>query len=486
MPCQRCGSVLLFIEGIPSCPDCERIGLVPLRDSLAIMETILAERKNNLMGAIARYDRNHVLQIAFAIREHLAREFTLAYTPLNIAGIVACTAIIKEVLGCRRAFGDERGNAGRVVGMIGEFGAILGTRDYLHYLRAGTYNMIRMARYDPSSLGSLSLRDFPLYPNERHYPVSEAFAAHGILTGNAAAQRVGEMSKDWKSVELGSKKIASVGATISTFYHTSSMLFVALNTNRERQACFALPKGGSSRIPPLKLKKFIAAIPAFGEGPTCCRSPRFERRARAEFGACYGEFVRNFVASHSNPCAFPLFLEAGGEVFTSHFFGELHCYALLPVLHKREFDKETERRSRRFERTVVPRHFEQLGFEYTRNVRVKGVCEIDGIAVSSDRAYVIEAKCWSSKALLGGPYYAQNLGLKVRGAIEGRQRELNTGQIKRRGVPLPDKVDWVRRNRAKYGIKDGAPIEGVLVVNTAPPIREHMGCKVVFVNDFQI
>lgn len=486
MPCQRCGSVLVLIENIPSCPDCERIGLVPLRDSLAIMESILGERKKGLMDAIAVYDQNHVLRVAFAIREGLAREFTLSYAPLNIAGIVACTAIIKEMLGCRRALGGKNGDVGLVAEMIREFGAILGTRDYLHYLRAGTYNMIHMARYDPSSLGRLHLRDFPLYPNENHCPVSEAFTTHGILTGSAAAQRVEDMRKDWKPVELGSKRVTSVGATISAFYHVSSMLLVAFNTNRERRACFALPEGGGSRILPLELKKFIAGIPAFGEALACSRSPCFERRARAEFGARYGVFARDFVASRGNPCAFPLFLEAGGEVFTSHFFSDLYCYALLPVLHKKEFDKETEHRSKRYEREAVPRHFKRRGYEYTRNVRVKGVCEIDGIAVSSDRARVIEAKCWSSKALLGGPRYAQNLALKVKGAIEGRQYELNSGRVKRRGVPLPDKVAWVRRNRAKYGIKDGVPIEGVLVVNTAPPMREHMGCRVVFVNDVRL
>lgn len=487
MPCPRCGSILVLIEGCPSCPSCERIRLVPLRDSLAILESILNERKKDLMDAIAGYDRSWVMQVAFALREHLAREFTLAYKPLNIAGMIACTAIIKEMLGYRRAFGTKRGDARLVAEMIRDFGAVLGTRDYLPYLRAGTYNMIHMARYDLANLSHLRLRDFLLYPNERHRPVSEAFTMHGILTGSAAAQKVGEMRRDWKPVKLGSKKIGSVVSTISTFYTTCSMLHVAFNVNRERQEYFALPDGAAgTHIMPLELKKFIASIPAFGTELTCYDASYFEYLTRDRFATRCKNFARNFVASLDNPGAFPMFLKMGGKVFTSHFFGELYCYALLPVLHKKEFDRETERRSLRYERTVVPEHFEKLGFEYTPNVRVKGMHEIDGIAVSGSRACVIEAKYWSSKALLGGPDYVQNLTLKVKGAIEGRQYERNARRVKRKGVPLPRKVGWVSRNRAQFGIADGAAVKGVLVTNTAPPMREYMGCRIVFVNDFQL
>lgn len=483
MSCPRCGSDLVFIEDCPSCPDCERIGLVPPRDSLAIMESILGERKRGIMDAIVEYDRNHVLLTAFTLRESLARRFTLSSAGLDIAGIVACTAMIREVLGCRRAFGGRRGDAGPVAEMIRDYGAVLGARDYLPYLRAGTYSMIRMARYDLSDPGRLRLRDFPLYPNEKHRPVSGAFAKHGILTGRAAAQKAGEARGGAKPAGLGSKRIASVASSMPALYPVCSILYAAFGTNRERQAHFALPDGAGTGIMPLDLKRLVAAVPAFDDQVACCDAPRLERLAKTRFAARSGGFARNFVASRGNPGAFPLFLEMAGRVFVSHFFGELYCYALMPVLHKREFDRETERRSLRYERTVVPAYYEQAGFAYTPNVRVKGLHEIDGIAVLRDRAYVIEAKCWSPKALLGGPDYVQNLTLKVKGAVEGLQYERGTGQAKRRGVPLPRKVEWVRQNRERLGIGDGTAVEGVLVTNTAPPMAEHMGCRIVFVDD---
>ena len=155
----------------------------------------------------------------------------------------------------------------------------------------------------------------------------------------------------------------------------------------------------------------------------------------------------------------------------------------MPVLNKREFDLLNLRRSRAYEGRAVPEHFEKLGYEYRANIKVKGVGEIDGIAVSDTEALVIEAKCWIAPRMVGGPKYRERLTLKIKDAIDGTQHEIATGKVKQKHVPLRRKVDWADRNRADLKIKDGVPVRGMLVVNAEPPVREYGGCEIRFVDD---
>ena len=293
------------------------------------------------------------------------------------------------------------------------------------------------------------------------------------MTEAEAVEKVEKMRKELKRVELGSKKITTLEQTISTFYRASSMLRVAFTANRMRKEIFSLPDGEDTPATFFELKRLIADIPAFDGGVTWCPARRFELYVKSRLGGRYAAFARNFVAGSGNPGAFPLFLKIGDKVFVSHFFGELHCYALLPVLHKRAFDRKSMDRGKSYERRVQA-HFEGLGFRYAPNV--ENGFEIDGIAVSGATAYVIEAKCWASRPMIGASAHFRHLARKIRGAINGKQERAS----------LPRKVAWVRENRAQFGIGENAAIKGLLVVNTPPPVQEYSGCRVEFLDDFEM
>ena len=484
MPCAECGSGLVIVEDSPTCPPCERIGLVPQDDSVAIMQSILNEGKENIMNAIAPYDPDSIMVPAFVHREQLARDFTSRYTAIDLEAVIGTTAILRELLQASHASGRRRADAYEAGCLIRSYNTLMGAWDNLPSLRAGTHRMIHATRYDLANLRGLRPLDFPIYPSEEYVTISGTFAKHGIMTEADAERKIREERKKWTPTELGSKKITSLEQTISTFYHVSSMLSVAFTANRMRQEAFSLPDGCNVPVGFLELKGLIADIPYSDGGVTWLCESEFERIARSRLGNRYAAFARNLVAGRDNPGALPLFLRLGGRVYTSHFFAELYLYALLPVLHRDEFNRETERRSLAYERAVQA-HFERRGFEYSPNVRVKGLHEIDGIAVSEEIAYVIEAKCWSSKPLISDPAYLANMGQKMRDAIDGVHRERSTGMIKRRGVPLPRKVEWVRRNRDRFEIGAGTEVAGLLVVNTVPPVPEHAGCRVEFIDDFE-
>ena len=491
MPCSECGSRLVIIEDYPTCPSCERIGIVPKPDAVRIMQSILDEGKQNLLSAIAAYEPDHIIETAFVLRELAARNFTLHYTALDLEMLIGSTTMIKMLLQTPRSTAGRRASTGEAMRLIKSYAILLSAEDNLHSLRAGTHSMIHTTRYRLDRLGGLRPADFPLYPNEDFAPVMSALRKHGIMTEAEAVEKVEKMRKELKRVELGSKKIATLEQTISTFYRASSMLRVAFTANRMRKEIFSLPDGEDTPATFFELKGLIAGIPAFDGGVTWCPARRFELYVKSRLGGRYAAFARNFVAGSGNPGAFPLFLKIGDKVFVSHFFGELHCYALLPVLHKRAFDRKRMDRGKSYERKVQA-HFEGLGFRYIPNVKrrfkhtlnVKREFEIDGIAVSGATAYVIEAKCWASRQMIGDSAHSYYLAEKIRGAIDGMQHEHAAQKTKRVGVALSSKVDWVRENREQFGIGENAAVKGLLVVNTPPPVSEYHGCRVEFLDDF--
>ena len=483
MPCAECGSELVIIEDFSTCPPCERIGLVPQDDSTRIAQSIMDDERRNFMRVAAAYDPNSILEVAFSLQELTVRNFLLRYGSLDLEDLIGATGIIKFLL--QTPLPPARRQAGVVeaVRLIRSYAALLNAQDNLANLCAGTYSMIRMARYDLGNLRGLRASDFPLYPNERHAPVTAALAKHGIMTKAAASRKIWEM-RDLELAELGSQRLASLEQAIPLFYCGSSMLSVALGASRTRRKIFALPGGGSDSVTFLDLRRFIGGIPAFHGKVTWCDAPHFERMARDQFRDRHAAFARNFVAGRDNPGALPVFLKLGSRVYISSFFGELYCYAMLPVIHKRKFDLHTTRRGKAYERAVQD-HYERRGFKYTPNVKEKGVHEIDGIAVSKDIAYVIEAKCWSSKPMISDPVYLATMERRIKDAIDGVQHECEAGKTKRRGVPLPRKVKWVSKRRRRFEIGEGTEVKGLLVVNTEPPVQEHSGCRVAFVDDFE-
>ena len=400
---------------------------------------------------------------------------------LDLQALIGATAITRMILQRPRPPAGRPAGVDEAVRLIRSFAALLAAHDGLRSLRAGTYSMILTAGCDPCSLRSLRASDFSLCPNEGHAPVAGAFARHGIVTEAEAARRAAEM-RATEPARLGSKRLVSLEQAIAVFYDAGARLSAALAANRARRDIFSLPRGAGALPPFLDLKRFTGDIPAFHDGVTSCRASRFERAARGRFGARYGAFARSLVAGRGNPGAFPLYLKVGDEVLVSHFFADLFFYALLPILHRKEFDLETARRGRAYERAVQA-HFERRGFKYTPNVKVKGLHEIDGIAVSEEIAYIVEAKCWSPKPLIGDPAYLANLAQKMRGAIDGVQHERSAGKTKRRGVPLPRKVEWAGRHRDLCGIGAGAEVRGLLAVNTDPPLQEYNGCEIVLVDN---
>lgn len=196
------------------------------------------------------------------------------------------------------------------------------------------------------------------------------------------------------------------------------------------------------------------------------------------------QVIRDFVLSEEHPDANPLFLRLRDSVLISLHFAEFFTYVLHAVLDRDIFEKEVEKRSRVFELNIVREEFEKQGFRYLLNQGIKNKMQIDGIAISNSKVYVIEVKGWKAKDLIQDSRTREILEEEIRNAIDGLSFTRNSGSTKKK-VPLPQKVEWVKNHRKNLGISEKADIIGMLVINREPVISEHRSWIIRYVDDFE-
>lgn len=352
MPCGRCRNILVAIGGSLSCPPCEGIEIVPPGEAARTLSDLARRTGRKLVARMRRYGGGEVLRAAFRKREMIARGFLLDLEPMDIRTVLGCNAVLGR-LGSGAESGGRRADPGRLLGLVQRLGSMLLRLEKVEELKAGTYSLLRAEKYSPDGLASGDPCGFPLYPNERHVSAFAARSGLGMITQSQAARRGAPQDGDVHAA-LGTRKRLTVGETVKDYYHHAYTLADVFFGTPVRKKYGAPPKWNRLTIAPLRLKKFASSFGYDRGRITVCSAGRFEALARKEFGGRYPDFERDFVMSGGRPGAFPLFMRIGSRVHVSQFFGEFYSCALLTVMHKADFDRETERRSREYESEVVP------------------------------------------------------------------------------------------------------------------------------------
>ena len=344
--------------------------------------------------------------------------------------------------------------------------------------------MVCLDKYDLNRLEHFPFEYIKLFRNEKHEQVIDTFHKHSLMSAKEANTKFEEWKKDFVPVELGSKKIDSTHETISIFYELISMLYVAFFRNKLYSEAFGLPDAKNIAISPLDLKRFVSLFPIHNGVISACKTDRFFEHVNTLFEGKSEQFFSNFVVSEENPKANPLFLQIDDLVLISQTFTELYCYALHAIIDKNTFDLETRKRSKIFESKIVKERFEGLGYRYFANYKVPNKLEIDGIAVSDYKVYVIEVKGWGSRRLLEEKSSEAILTRDIKNSINGKHFVHKTKKTRTK-VSLSKKVRWVKKNRSKFNIPKDIPVSGLLVINEAPTMTEYNRCKIIFINDFE-
>ena len=483
MPCKTCKTQLLYINGVQACPKCKNLSIVPFQDSLEIASHYIELFKQEFETIIKKYNKNDLLIKIFWQREKEIIDFNRTYSTLDLSSLTATSLLLRSIPRMGTFHEESIANKNDIDKVIEIYSKLLDFEEDKSKLEAKTWNMINFVKYDLDKLEKLPLMNsVQVCPNEQYSRVIQTLDKHNIMSKKIAKERIKIWSKDYVPVEKGSKKIYTVKETIKTFYELISTFYTAFLRSSVYSKAFQIPNENLS-LNPIDIKKFLGRYIFSYDKVTKIDYSLFREDVIMIFKRDYREILSNFVLSEDNLDAMPLFLRIDDEIFVSQSFGEMYCYFLHTIVNKEEFDDETKRRSKIYEQNIVKQYFTAKGFEYYNSFQVKNKMEIDGIAISDTKVYVIEVKGWGSSKLLEEKTAVDILNREIKNAIDGIHIHQYTKKIKYK-KSIKQKVEWISSNRSLFKIKETTPIIGMLIINESPSITEYHNCKVNFVNDF--
>lgn len=486
MPCTTCNSKLIYLHDIPTCPKCENVSFVSYDDSLKIADRLILYLTKIFTDEVKKFKKSQILANVFWEREKIIRNFQDNYTTIDLSKLMSCNLLLRRLIKTDDFAGVEEISEEKINDIIESYTWIAKFEEDRVRLEAKHWNMLKLDKYDTHNLNAgLLYKSITVCPNEDHTRIMDTFGKYNIATEAVAERKMEEWKKDWIPVERGSNKSYTSEDTIKRFYDLISGFFLAFNRNRVAIEAFGLKNVEEIDIDPMKIKFFITSYPISPDGPSFRKFSDFQGELIASFGGRFKQFMKHFVLSVDNPDAFPLFIKIDDNILMSQSYGEFYTYMLHAILNKDLFHKETEKRSRSLESTVLKLKFEELGYRYIANYVVKNKMEIDGIAISDSQVYVIELKNWATRKLFEESTSEENLKRDIRGAIDGIKTS-HSRNTEKKTVSLPRKTQWVKDHKSIFKIPENAQVTGLLIINEQTPIECHNDCLVRFIDNLRI
>jgi hypothetical protein len=302
-----------------------------------------------------------------------------------------------------------------------------------------------------NKLRDLSIRDIFYCQTEEYQKIKKIMEKFNVMPEEKAKKKMDAWRSQLEPIIPGSNKSNNASETVIRFFELISMWYTGLFSNKLYQLAFGLSRMKEITIKPFELKVFATSYEAKADEATKTTYADFLQQSEKSFGKDYNQVIEHFVLSEGHPEANPLFLRLEDSVLVSPHFAEFFSYVLHAILDRDIFDKEVEKRSRLFESSIVKEEFEKQGFRCLPNQGIKNKMQIDGIAISDSKVYVIEAKGWKAKDLIQDSYTREILEDEIRNAIDGLDFTRNSGKTMKK-ISLPEKVEWVRNQRKKLGI----------------------------------
>lgn len=494
MPCKTCGTKIIYLdEDSPECPRCKRLAVVPYDDSLKIMNYFIKKLHDMFLNDIKRYHKDHILVNVFWQREKQIRKLHEEYSTINITRLLSCNLLLRRLIKLDIFLNQEIIDAQKIEKIIETYAQLADFEEDKTKLEAGNWTMLTMVKYDLNNLDRLPLMNSVIIcPNEDYNRVMKIFEKHNVLPQKKADDKMRIWKTQFVPPILGSERSLTSKDTISRFYELISDFYVALFRSKVYSEAFELSKLEKITIDPLELKTIATLYLLRNETQSATKYSDFQATLITKLGGKFRQFLENFVISEENPNANPLFLRVKNFhnnndddlVLISQAFTEFFSYPLHAILNRDLFDKEVEKRSKKFESEIVKKDFERKNFHYISNHVVKNRMEIDGIAISDSLVYVIEVKGWKSKKLIEEKTTKEISRKEIICAIDGIHYDYDSGTQKKK-VSLPQKVTYVSQNRSRFKISSSAKIQGLLIINEEPVLSNYNNCEVKFVNDFE-
>ncbi|MCW4009147.1 MAG: NERD domain-containing protein [Candidatus Bathyarchaeota archaeon] len=478
MPCPTCGSILVRFGKFIICPQCNKVPILNKKNAIFELyknELAVEERINEIIRKA--FNKNKLIIELCWERERFARKFFEEYQALEANAFLSSNLLILRIITDDSFSGRKTVEPYEIKALIDGFKAIIESKEIRFLLMQGFA--------EPMPLGN---KIHSLY-NEKYFPILYTYAIYDILEEAEAKEKIKEYLPLLNLAKAKAKKTQySPELFIHKFYPTIHQFYCCFFTRNELYTeVFGLLKHfAKEKLTPYNLMALVNSYLMNHNSLYHTSSSEFIKRAKKYFRMDAKKIRNSLIFSERNTKIFPFFVEINGRVYISHRATFLVFILLHAIVYKKIFDKETETKSRDFEKEEVKKIFQNMGWQYLTNItdKKKATLEIDGIAIYGRKMIVIECKGWKLKPFSEYKNQQDQITRDLKGIVDGLKYS------KRKPKPIPpllEKIQFAKQNMSKWDLdpKKIDSVEGLIILRNYPPITEYKGIQISCIKDLE-
>jgi len=478
MPCTKCGSLLVLLNDKVICPTCEGIKFLDRQSTIDRLAKNIEETDQAVFSEFKkRVSKNKMLAELAWQRESFSRNFFTQYQGLDLNAFMSFNLLIFRIM--KEPYFDARKNV--------DYNSVVkeAVRAYKTYVQIKSEYLLFREGYAEAIESKPKIL---IIPTEKYFHILNTYQDNDILEESKANERAKEYLPIYEDI-VKNRPFSPISYTpeqfIEQFYFVINQLYSGLLRNEIYDEVFGLlEKYSEINLTPGGLMDFVNSFPINANALYHDSVNSFLRKASRHFGITEPQARKALMFYEHNCGIFPLFVLLNGRVYISHRTAFLLYILLHAILYKDLFDKETEKRSKEFEKEQVKSVFEEIGWHYFPNVTDKkqASLEIDGIATFEKQLLVVECKGWQLYPFYEYKNIQSYLERDIKGIVDGTK--FTRGQPHK--IPsLIEKVEFVKTNMSKLGFDAGnfTSVSGLVVLRSFPPISEYKGINVLSIKD---
>jgi hypothetical protein len=445
---------------------------------------------------LATLDKQSLIAHVTWQREKYSRSFYQKYNLLDVGKLFSDTLLLKRTMLSSSSKGrtliDKEEDAVKILDLYDQLKEI----EFDHLQVKSCYaNMVYWKNFDLEKLTIEEMREnFKIVQNEKYVNLMKSYENYDLYTPEKGEEKLREYQPIFDSLTKGANmqpKNYSSEQFLVRFYDMISSLYLGFLRNRLQSYAFHNLKVYSEIInSPKQLTSFVNTFTFHPNGITVCPASIFLTRASSFFKKSPDELGKILLFDEKNPGVFPLFVRVKIEkenfdnVFISHAFTNLISLFLYPLIMKDVFDRETNKRSKEFEK-AVEQEFKMFGFTYYPNQvdnKGKPTLEIDGLAIKDGLCYVIECKKRRLPALIEEDNVREYVIRDTKGIVEGiKYTTKPDGTTIQKKIPsILTKVEFVEKNNQRWkGQNTFNIVKPLIVTKDYPLISEYKGVRII-------
>jgi len=493
MVCDKCGAKLILDKDDKiKCPDCSRIIFLSKEEALYVVQKQFDWFNNGFTQVLNRYEKRRLILWILGEREKISSQFFTNTPRIPLNDFLSMNVLIKRIVLNHKDNGKELADEKNTSQLIDTFSGFIRIAERYNLIKDDFGHIVAKKNLNPDKIDyNMLMSNYTFVINEDWFPIMNTFDEHLIMGEEQADKQLKKFEDEYKKVRKGkSKPIKSTPEEIvKKLYPTLLDFSCALNKNKMFKEAFDFNYLKEADIPPDIFLAIINDFPLKHGVINSIKPKEFRKYIKKKFKDYDSKILYDkLVFSYENQEVFPLFMRLENHLLISICFSRLIGLFYYPFYYRDLFLKETQKISDLFEKTEVPKKFEENGFKVRKTIidKKKSTLEIDTLAWKNDIIYVIETKIWDIKPMFEHKFTHLNRERDIKGIVDGKKYTTKGGKLSYKEIPsLISKIKFVKDNLKHLCDNPDKiiSIKGIIITKSYPPLRRYKDIMVFAFNE---